>query len=450
MKTGFLAVALLVAAPLSLRAQSTAPAAGDPLPLDKVIELALAHNRQIASQTLQVDKTADALAISRTRRLPVVDLNFLTGQLLTELQFTFPAAAFGTFPGIGPVPATETAITTPRRPSGLLYATVAEPLTQWPRINLGIRASELDQQAERERLRRARQTVVEQVKQAYYGILQAQSALDATTESIALYRELNRVTHERMLQQVVLKSDGLEVELHLAQAEQTRLSQQHTMESLQEQLNQAMGRDISTPFTVIPVPDAPAAAMDVAAATRQAQDRNPDIREARLRVEQADVDRRAKKSERIPDLNFTFTYVSPLNVEVVPSSIAIVGLQLQWQPLDWGKRGRELATKERALEQAKLALQDAENKVALTVHAQIRQLEDLRAQVRVAALSQDVARERLRVKTDQVKLSATLPADVLQVQAQLADASSKYQQTLLEFWTARAALDQTLGEDVQP
>ncbi len=445
MKTGFLAVALLVAVPVSLRAQ-----AGDPLPLDKAIELALAHNRQIASENLQVDRTADSLTISRAKRLPVVDLNFLTGQLLTELQFTFPAAAFGTFPGIGPVPATETAITTPRRPSGLLYATVAEPLTQWPRINLGIRASELDQQAERERLRRTRQTVVSQVKQAYYGILQTQSALDATTESIALYRELNRVTHERMLQQVVLKSDGLEVELHLAQAEQTRLSQQHSLESLQEQLNQAMGRDISTPFTVIPVPDSPSAAMDVAAATRQAQDRNPDIREARLRVEQADVDRRAKKSERIPDISFTFTYLSPLNVNYVPSSIAMLGLQLQWQPLDWGKRGRELATKERALEQAKLALQDAENKVALTVHAQIRQLEDLRAQVRVASLSQDVARERLRVKTDQVKLSATLPADVLQVQAQLADASSKYQQTLLEFWTARAELDQTLGEDVQP
>src|SRR5262245_21858351 len=142
MKTGFLAVALLVAAPLSLRAQSPAPTAGDPLPLDKAIELALAHNREVASENLQVDRTADSLAISRTKRLPVVDLNFLTGQLLTELQFTFPAAAFGTFPGIGPVPATETAITTPLRPSGLLYATVAEPLTQWPRINLGIRASE--------------------------------------------------------------------------------------------------------------------------------------------------------------------------------------------------------------------------------------------------------------------------------------------------------------------
>jgi outer membrane protein len=446
MKTGFLAVALSLAATLPVLAEDK----GDPLPLEQAIQLALEHNRQVVSQNLQVDKTSDALAIAHTHRLPAVDLNFITGQLVTRLDFTFPAAAFGTFPGIGPVPATQTAITTPRRPAALLFATVAEPLTQWPRINLGIRASELDQQAERERLRRARQAVVAQVKQIYFGILQAQSALDATTESLALYRELNRVTHERVQQQVVLKSDSLEVELRLAQAEQMQLTQQHQVDTLQEQLNQAMGRDIATPFTVVRVPDTPIAAIDLATATRQAQDRNPDIREARLRVEQADVDRRAKRAERIPDLSFTFNYISPLNVEVVPTQIASVGLQLQWQPLDWGKRGRELATKERALEQARLALQDAEDRVALAVHAQVRKLEELRAQVRITALGQDLARERLRVKTEQIKLSASLPADVLQTQAQLAESSARYQQALLDFWTTRAQLDQTLGEDVQP
>src|SRR5262249_30846935 len=107
-------------------------------------------------------------------------------------------------------------------------------------------------------------------------------------------------------------------------------------------------------------------------------------------------------------------------------------------------------TKEHALAQAKLSLQDAENKVALQVHSQIRKLEELQAQVRITALGQDLARERLRVKTEQVKLSASLPADVLQTQAQLADSSAHYQQALLDFWTARAQLDQTLGEDVQP
>jgi len=155
MKRHLLAAAILIApiaSPLPLLAQPLAPSSrGDPLSLDQAIQLALIHNRQLSTATLQMDKAGAALAIARTRRLPLVDLNFQAGQLLTPLEFRFPAGAFGTFNNIGPVPAADTSINTPRRPAGLFYATVAQPLSQLPRLNLGIRASELDQQAERER-----------------------------------------------------------------------------------------------------------------------------------------------------------------------------------------------------------------------------------------------------------------------------------------------------------
>jgi len=158
---------------LAVRAATPLPvAAQDPLPLDNAIQLALAHNRQVASASLQVDKAGDALAIAKTRRLPVLDVNFQAGQLLTPLEFTFPTGAFGSFPTTGPIPPAETTIATPRRPAALLYATFAQPLSQLHRINLGVRASELDQDAERERLRRARQALVTQVKRLYYGMLQ--------------------------------------------------------------------------------------------------------------------------------------------------------------------------------------------------------------------------------------------------------------------------------------
>jgi outer membrane protein TolC len=439
-----LAVLLAVAvSPVPLAAQ-------DPLPLDKAIELALAHNRQLASASIQVDKAGDALAIAKTRRLPVLDVNFQGGQLLTPLEFNFPTGAFGSFPATGPIPPADTTIATPRRPAALLYATFAQPLSQLHRINLGVRASELDQQAERERLRRARQTVVAQVKRLYYGILQAQAALQSTNDSIALYRELHRVMSERLAQQAILKGDSVEVELRLAQTEQSAMTQQHAVDSQREQLNQLMGRDIAMMFGVVPVPEAAATGADVEVLTKRAQDQNPDIREARLRVEQADIDRRATRAERIPDVNLLFTYLSPLNVQTVPNNIAMVGFQVHWQPLDWGKRGREVVTKQLAAQQARLALQDAESRVALTVHAQIRKVDELRAQVRVASLAQDLARERMRVKTDQVKVAAALPSDALQAQAQLAESGARYQQALLELWTARAELDQTLGEDMQP
>ena len=54
---------------------------------------------------------------ARTRRFPALKVQVLESYLLTSVDFTFERGAFGTFPGIGPVPAEDTKISTPRRPS---------------------------------------------------------------------------------------------------------------------------------------------------------------------------------------------------------------------------------------------------------------------------------------------------------------------------------------------
>src|SRR5262245_44089935 len=101
-------LAALLSAIIPLPVFAQPGATGDPLSLDQAIALALAHNRQLASASLQVDKTGDALAIAKTRRLPVLDVNLQAGQLVTPLEFTFPTGAFGSFPTTGPIPPAET------------------------------------------------------------------------------------------------------------------------------------------------------------------------------------------------------------------------------------------------------------------------------------------------------------------------------------------------------
>src|SRR5262249_35816539 len=105
------------------------------LSLDTAIGLAVANNRQIRAARLQVDRDEDDLAAARTRRLPAFETTMLGSQLLTPVQFSFPKAAFGDFPGIGPVPATDTSVTTPQRPTLLLTSQVTQPLSQLIRIN---------------------------------------------------------------------------------------------------------------------------------------------------------------------------------------------------------------------------------------------------------------------------------------------------------------------------
>jgi len=135
---------------------------------------------------------------------------------------------------------------------------------------------------------------------------------------------------------------------------------------------------------------------------------------------------------------------------VMPTNLATAGVQLKWEPFDWGRKGRELASKTHTVEQARLAVRDAEDKVVVDVNARFRTLAEKRALLNVAQMAQATSREKLRVKTNQFQVQAALLPDVLQLRAEQASSDDNYQQALLAFWTAKADFENAVGEEVIP
>jgi outer membrane protein TolC len=172
------------------------------------------------------------------------------------------------------------------------------------------------------------------------------------------------------------------------------------------------------------------------------------VREARLKVKQAEVDRRIKKSEYIPDVGVGFTYMTFRNFDqVVPKNTASIGVAMKWEVFDWGRKKNQLAEKDKTIEQARNVLREAESLVLIEVGDKFRKLQQTRQALVVAQLKQETARENMRVSTSKYKVEAALLSDVLQTQATLADAGYQYQQALLSFWTARADYEKAIGAD---
>ena len=69
-----------------------------------------------------------------------------------------------------------------------------------------------------------------------------------------------------------------------------------------------MGRNILTEFRVNPMPEATALENDLEEARNRAMQQRPEIREAKLRISQAEYDRWIKQSEYIPDISFIASY----------------------------------------------------------------------------------------------------------------------------------------------
>ncbi len=427
--------------------QDNGSSAGEMLTLEQAVALAMRGNRPVASALLEVEKSVDDIAALRTRRFPTTDVTFYGSQLVTPVNFLFREGAFGQFPGIGPIPAADTSIKTPLQPAAVVMASATQPLSQLHKIGLGIRANQLSAEIARERLRLQKHAAVNDVKRSYYNLVQAQTALDAAEESLKLHRELDRVVGENLIQQVALKYDSLDVQTRLARTEYQTLVLRQGVATQKEQLNNLLGRDIRTEFAVSPAPEAAPLEISLNHAQAQALDRRPEIKEARLKVTQTEYDQRMKKAEYIPDVALRLTYVSFFNFEMLPRNVTALGLYVNWEPFDWGRKKLELAQKARTSRQASHQLQEVETQILAEVNARFRKLEESRALLRVTQLARDTAREKLRVTSNRYKLQAAQLKDVLGEQTSLASADHEYAQALADFWTARADFEKALGED---
>ena len=442
-----LAIIILLASPFAVSAQQSATAASsEVITLDEAIARALRDNREVMNARLGIGKAEDDVAAARTYRLPKFEFSALAGQQLISPDFTFTKGVLGNYANVGPIPDRDIKMSTPSRPTAILFGQVTQPLSQLHRIRLNIKQAGLASDVVREQLRGQEQSVVNNVKRTYYAVVQTESALQSVRQALAFYRELERVTGDYVTQQVALKADDLEVKTRLAKTETEELTVGNQLTTLKEQLNQLMGRDIRTEFKVTAIPESTLFETDLVAARTRALDQRPEIREARLRVQQAEVEKRVKKSEYIPDVSMAFTYASPRNFdEFVPKNFAAAGVAVNWEVFDWGRKKHQLAEKQKTIDQANNSLRDVENSVMIEVGTKMRDLQQAAQTLRVAKLRQETARENMRVSLNKYKVVATLFSDVLQTQATLADADYEYQKALLGFWTAKAEYEKSIG-----
>lgn len=423
------------------------PAASPILTLEQAVELAMQDNRPLKVATLEVEKAGDATDAARTRRLPSINLFGASGSLLAPLEYKFNQGAFGTFPGIGPVPSTNTTITEPTRWSSFLFATAIQPLTPLLRINEGIRLSEVTQEVAQEQRREQHHTVVNRVKRGYFAALNLQSSLEATEEAIRFLQELDRVVTEQVGQRKALRSDSLEVKTRLAETEHHAVTLESALASQKEQLNDLLGRDIHEDFRLTPVFNTPDQKRQAEAVLAQALASRPSVRAAKLSVQQAEHDKRIKALHYVPDVSVVAAHIQAFNIgQVLPDQISFAGVFLSWEVFDWGRKQRELAEKRHAIEQTRVGMQEAEAQVEAEVRHQLRTLQDAQSLLPVKRLGQESSKEKLRVVMNRYTQKSAVLEDVLKAQSDLADANHQYQQALLDFMTATTDLEKAIGE----
>lgn len=439
---------LLTASFVSLAAVAEQPAVPpEVLTVDQAVQIALANNRDLKIVSLGLDSSKEKLAAEKTRRLPSFNTYVFASQLLQPINFTVQAGQFGTYPGIGPIPATNTNITTPSQPTAYVFATASQPLLTLYKINIHIHGEELSVEQSVQKVREERLSIVDDVRQAYYSIVEIQNAIDATEASIKQYEELDRITTQYLDQQVVLKSELLEVKTKLADEQFKLLQDQDKLASTKETLNNLLGRDINTQFSAVNPTELSPVQENLPEAQVLALAQNPKVKEAEITVKQADNARRLVKSQYLPDLGASFHYLSPFGVNFVPQNVMGLGLEFNWEPFDWGRRRDEVNEKVIAVEQSKLSLDDTKAQILINLDTQYRALHEARVAVTVATAKKEASTEKLREVTQKYEQQTALLRDVLQQQSSVEGSNADYNEAMAKFWTAKANFQKAIGEE---
>lgn len=416
------------------------------LPLTEAIQIAVSNNRPVAISKLDITKANWQVAATKSKRFPEISTYFFGSGNLTPAAFTFKKGLFPNGDG-PPVPSKDVSIQLSQTFTGYAVAQVAQPLTQLYKIGLAIREQELEAELAKAKYQGNRQSIVADVKQAYYAVLQSESAVHAAEVTVASYKETDRVMLEYLSEESVLKSNSLEVKAKLAQAQYQVVELNDTLQTQKEKLNDLLGRDIDTPFRTQPVPPMSSEELDLGLARQTALKQRPEIQEAEIDTRRADYDRRIAKSAYIPDIGAAFHYLSPIGTQILPQNIASAGVEMKWDPFEWGERRDNVKQKEATVSQSKYQLDETRSQVLIDVDNSFRKLSESRLVLQVATAARDAADEKLREINNQFEKSVVLLRDVLDQQTAVANANHDYEQGLLAFWSARAQFEKSLGEE---
>src|SRR6267142_612005 len=418
-----------------------------PLTLHEAVLLARSHNRELKQAEVEIHKQKEAFSEAKTQLYPRFDTYFLASELLTPLDFTIRSGTFGTFPATGPIPAKDSKIHTPARPVAITSFTATQPLTQLFRINLSIKQQQLAAELSRQSYFEREQELVNEVRRAYYAILQSQSELASQRALLAYLEELQQLTGRRLQQEAVLKADSLRITAQRSKARYQLTVIEDALADQKEALNRLLGRELQTEFSVGMVADSLAEESTLPQARKRAIEMRPEIKAEAIKTERTTLETKIEKTRYIPDVSIQANYLTAPNISFLPQNVGAVGVLLTWQPWDWGQKRHNIAQKLDAEKQAQLSVESVREQVLQEVDSAFRRLREARELLTAAQAARDAEAEKLRNQTDSYSHRTILLSDLLQQQSSVASAEDQYRQGLLAFWRARADFERALGEE---
>jgi len=423
-----LAAALLVAAPAA--GQPSTPDA--PLTLQSVLDLARANSQQVRAAQLASDLAAEDRKQARAALLP--SMNGFTQYIYTQPNGT-PSGIW--VPNDGP----------------RVYAMWLNvhgdvfSLAKWAEYR-GAAAAEA---VARARADVAGRGLVATIVQNYYGLVAAQRKLASAQRSLGEAQQFLDITQKQESGGEVAHSDVVKAQIQVNQ--RMRDAQDAELAVLKSRLGLSVlvFPDFRDAFSVVDDMDAMMPLLPLAELRSSAVTNSPDVRVAAASVQQESFGVGVARGGVLPSLAFDYFYGINANEFATydPEGHRLLGSVAQVQlnvPLwNWGAAQSKLKQAQLRVQAAKSDLTLAQRQLQASVNTFHREAEVARDQVASLRESLDLSTESLRLTLLRYQAGEVSVLEVVDAQTTLIQARNAYDDGLLRYRVALAALQTLTG-----
>ena len=311
--------------------------------------------------------------------------------------------------------------------------------------NLGIDQSEMDVDLEKIDL-------ALRVKQAYFGILIADKAVEVGKDAVESLASQVKVARSFYNVGMIPINDVLKAEVELANSKQNLVKANNASRLARSAFNVVLSRPFSAPLDVEDVFGFTPERGEFQQYLDEALKNRPEMKLIDINILQTDQQIRLTKSKNYPEIALQFDYIkegdepdvsgSPFHDEDRWQAMAV----LSWTFWEWGKTHysiKENQSFRNELIKLKYALQD---NIRLELRQAFLDLQTAEENIPVTQKAVEQGEENLRVNQERYKAQVTTITEVLDAQTLLTQAKVNYYTALYNHHLAKAKLQRALGE----
>ncbi len=329
---------------------------------------------------------------------------------------------------------------------------LAQPIFKGGALWNRFKVAKLDVNLTEKELERVESDIIRLVKETYYTLLKAEKIEEEMAASVKRLESHLRVAKGFYDVGLIAKNELLQSEVELAEARQNLISARHNVAISKAKLNKILRRNLEEDVRLAGKLIYEPYKADLATLQEKAQRMRPEIQAGLLAVKKSRRELETVRANFFPQIDLVANYekrgITP-DVSDNPfgdHDMAQLSLQASWELWAWGKTRDRVKAAATDVARARLALQEVRDNVAIEVKEAWLRLIEAREVIKVAKRGVDQAEENFRLNTERYREHLATSTDVLDAEALLTKARTRYFNAIADHLIAKARLMYAVGE----